>query len=279
VSDANVLMKGIVFGESPRWHDGRLWLSDWGAGQVLRLDADGSHEVVAAVASFPMCIDFLPDGRLLVVDSARRQLLRQEPDRSLAVHADLSGLADKPWNEVVADGRGHAYVNSIGFEFPGEDFAPGLIALATPDGRVRQVAGDLAFPNGMAITSDGATLLVAESYANRLSAYDIAADGTLDARRTWAETPGDHPDGICLDADGAVWYADVGSKHCVRLREGGQILATVTLDRGAFSCALSSGPDPRLFVVAQNWAGPAGPQDPTGQVVAFPAPAPAAPRP
>jgi sugar lactone lactonase YvrE len=279
VSDAVVLMKGIVFGESPRWYDGRLWLSDWGAGQVLTLNADGSREVVASVASFPMCIDFLPDGRLLVVDSARRLLLRQESDRSLAPHADLSGLADKPWNEVVADGRGNAYLNCIGFEFPGEDFAPGLIALVTPDGRVSQVAGDLAFPNGMAITPDGATLLVAESYANRLSAYDIAADGTLGARRTWAETPGDHPDGICVDADGAVWYADVANKHCVRLREGGQILATVTLDRGAFSCALSPAPDPRLYVVAQNWTGPNGAQDPTGQVVAFPAPAPAAARP
>jgi len=276
VSNADVLMKGIVFGESPRWHDGRLWLSDWGAGQVLALNADGSHEVVASVASFPMCIDFLPDGRLLVMDSARRLLLRQEPDRTLATHADLSGVADKPWNEVVADGRGNVYVNSIGFEFPGEDFAPGLIALVTPDGQVREVAGDLAFPNGMAITPDGATLLVAESYANRLSAYDIAADGTLGARRTWAETPGDHPDGICLDADGAVWYADVGNHHCVRLREGGQVLATVTLDRGAFSCALGSGSDPRLYVVAQAWAGPNGPQDPTGQVVAFPAPSPAA---
>jgi sugar lactone lactonase YvrE len=266
-------MRGIVFGESPRWHDGRLWFSDWGANQVIVLNTeDGSHQVAASVPSFPMCIDFLPDGRLLVVDSARRRLLRREPDGTLLPHADLSALADKPWNEVVADGQGSAYVNGIGFEFPGGEFAPGLIALVTPDGRVRQVAADLAFPNGMAITPDGATLIVAESYASCLTAYDIGRDGDLSGRRVWAETPGDHPDGICLDAE-AAWYADVGNQRCVRVRAGGEVLATVDLDRGAFACALSDEAEPRLFVVGQRYGGPGSPE-PTGQVVAFPAPAP-----
>jgi sugar lactone lactonase YvrE len=278
VSATEVLLEGIVFGESPRWHDGRLWFSDWGAGQVIALDPGGGSEVMAAVASFPMCIDFLPDGRLLVVDSAQRRLLRREPDGSLAPHADLSVVSDKPWNDIVADGQGNAYVNSIGFEFPGEQFAPGLIVQVSPDGSVHQAAGDLAFPNGMAITPDGATLIVAESYANQLTAYDIGTDGDLGNRRIWAQTPGDHPDGICIDADGAVWYADVGNKHCVRVREGGQVLATVDLDRGAFACALSRGQDPRLFVVGQTWDG-SRPAEPTGQVVAFPAPAPGAGRP
>jgi sugar lactone lactonase YvrE len=277
VGAAEILLEGVVFGESPRWHDGRLWFADWGANQVIALNPGGGHEVVASVASFPMCIDFLPDGRLLVVDSAQRRLLRREPDGSLSPHADLSPISDKPWNDIVADDRGNVYVNSIGFDFPGGDFAPGLIALVTPDGRVRKVAGDLAFPNGMAITPDGATLIVAESYANRLTAYDIGGDGNLDGRRVWAETPGDHPDGICLDAE-AAWYADVGNQHCVRVREGGEVLATVDLDRGAFACALSRGPDPRLFVVGQAFGGP-GPAEPTGQVVAFPAPAPGAGRP
>jgi sugar lactone lactonase YvrE len=277
VGAAEVLMEGVVFGESPRWHDGRLWFSDWGANQVIALNPDGSHEVVATVASFPMCIDFLPDGRLLVVDSARRRLLRREPDGSLSAHADLSPISDKPWNDIVVDVRGNAYVNSIGFDFPGGQFAPGLIALVTPDGGVRAVADDLAFPNGMAITPDGATLIVAESYANRLTAYDIGGDGSLGGRRVWAETPGDHPDGICLDAE-AAWYADVGNQRCVRVCEGGQVLATVTLDRGAYACALSHGQRPRLFVVGQAWSGP-GPAEPTGQVVAFPAPAPGTGRP
>src|SRR5262252_1562567 len=271
-------MEGIVFGESPRWHDGRLWFSDWGAGQVIALVPGGSHQVVATVASFPMCIDFLPDGRLLVVDSAQRRLLRRESDGSLARHADLSPVSRKPWNDIVADDRGNAYVNSIGFDFPGGEFAPGLIVLVTPEGNVVQVADDLAFPNGMAITQDGAMLIVAESYGNRLTAYDISGDGGLGNRRVWAETPGDHPDGICVDAEGAVWYADVGNKHCVRVREGGQVLASVEWDRGAFACALSRGEDPRLFVVAQRYGEPE-PSRPSGQLVAFPAPAPGAGRP
>jgi sugar lactone lactonase YvrE len=277
VSAPEVLMEGIVFGESPRWHDGRLWFSDWGAHQVIALDMGGSHEVMATVDSFPMCIDFLPDGRLLVVDSAQRRLLRRETDGALVPHADLSAVSDKPWNDIVVDDQGNAYVNSIGFDFPGQQFAPGLIALVTPDGRVRQVAGDLAFPNGMAITPDGATLIAAESYGNRLTAYDIGGDGDLGNRRVWAETPGDHPDGICMDPE-AVWYADVGNKHCVRVRAGGEVLATVDLDRGAFACAVSRGHDPRLFVVGQTWDG-AGPSESTGQVVAFPAPAPGAGKP
>ncbi|MGW5365151.1 SMP-30/gluconolactonase/LRE family protein [Actinopolymorpha pittospori] len=273
-----VVMEGVVFGESPRWHDGRLWFSDWGANQVIAVNADGSHEVVASVPSFPMCIDFLPDGRLLVVDSAQRRLLRREPDGSLVPHADLAKVSDKPWNDIVVDAHGNAYVNCIGFDFPGGDFAPGLVVCVTPEGDVRQVADELAFPNGMAITADGATLIVAESYANRLTAYDIAANGALGDPRVWAETSGDHPDGICVDAEGAVWYADVAHQHCVRVREGGEVLDTLTSDRGAFACALSRGDDPHLYVVGQNYGGPEQAQ-PSGQVVAFPAPAPGAGRP
>ncbi|WP_405162728.1 SMP-30/gluconolactonase/LRE family protein [Nocardia sp. NBC_01499] len=273
-----ILLEGVVFGESPRWHDGRLWFSDWGANQVIALGADHRPEVIVEVPSFPMCIDFLPDGRLLVVDSAQRRLLRLEPDGSLVAHADLATVSDKPWNDIVVDDRGNAYVNSIGFDFPGGEFAPGPIVLVTPDGSVRQVAEGLAFPNGMAITPDGVTLIVAESYANCLTAYDIAPDGSLDNRRVWAQTPGDHPDGICIDADGAVWYADVGNHHCRRVAEGGEILATAQLDRGAFACTLSRGENPNLYVVAQNWGGPES-SEPTGQVVSFPAPARGAGRP
>ena len=278
MSEPEVLMEGIVFGESPRWHDGQLFFSDWGAHQVIALDPGGGHEVVATVESFPMCIEFLPDGRLLVVDSAQRRLVRRETDGSLVQHADLSGVSQKPWNDIVVDARGNAYVNSIGFDFPAGQFAPGLVVLVTPDGTVAQVAGDLAFPNGMAITPDGGTLIVAESYGNRLTAYDIGTDGSLAGRRVWAETPGDHPDGICLDAEGAVWYADVGNKRCVRVREGGAVLATADWDRGAFACVLSREQNPRLFVVGQAYGGPESPQ-PSGQVVAFPAPAPGAGRP
>jgi sugar lactone lactonase YvrE len=274
-----VLMDGIVFGESPRWHDGRVWFSDWGASQVIAFDpASGRHEVVATVASFPMCIDFLPDGRLLVVNSARSCLLRRQPDGTLVTHAELGTISDKPWNDLVVDVRGNAYVNNIGFAFPGGDFAPGLLALVTAEGEVRRVADDLAFPNGMAITADRATLIVAESYGNRLTAFDIDATGGLGNRRVWAQTGADHPDGICIDTDGCVWYADVGSQRCVRVLEGGEILATVQLDRGAFACTLSRDDTPQLYVVGQEWGGPqAG--GATGQLTTFPAPAAGAGRP
>jgi sugar lactone lactonase YvrE len=272
----DVLMEGVVFGESPRWHEDRLWFSDWGAGRVLSIGAAGPPRVEVEHDSFPMCIDFLPDGRLLVVSSAGRTVLLRGSDGALAPYADLSVVSTKPWNDIVVDGRGNAYVNSIGFDFPGDQFSPGLVALVTPEGRVAAVADGLAFPNGMAITADGSTLIVAESYAERLTAYDIAVDGTLTDRREWAATPGDHPDGICLDATGAVWYADVGRKHCVRVREGGEILATIDLDRGAFACALSRGPEPGLYVVGQDWAGPDSIGGATGQLVRFPAPEPGA---
>jgi len=272
------LLEGLAFPECPRWHDGRLWFSDWGANQVIALGGDGGHEVMATVASFPMCIDFLPDGRLLIVDSAQQRLLRREDDGSLVPHADLSLVSKKPWNDIVVDDQGNAYVNTIGFDFPGGEFAPGLVVRVTPEGHVSQVADNVAFPNGMAITADGGTLIVAESYANQLTAYDILADGDLGNRRVWAQTPGDHPDGICLDAEGALWYADVGNQHCVRVIEGGEVLATVDLDRGAFACALSRGDDPQLYVVGQNW-GESGSSEPSGQVVAFPAPAPGAGKP
>ncbi|GGK93294.1 SMP-30/gluconolactonase/LRE family protein [Nocardia jinanensis] len=273
-----ILLEGVLFGESPRWHEGRLWFSDWGANQVIAVDGPGRREVVASVPSFPMCIDFLPDGRLLIVDSVRQRLLCRDADGSLATWSDLAAETDKPWNDIVVDARGNAYVNSIGFDFPGGEFAPGFVVIVTPDGRVRRVAEGLAFPNGMAITADGATLIVAESYAEQLTAYDITASGDLTGRRVWAPTPGDHPDGICLDSEGAVWYADVGNRHCVRVAEGGAVLGTAEFDRGAFACALDRDPDsPRLFVVGQEYG--ADTPEPTGRVVAFPAPAPGAGRP
>jgi sugar lactone lactonase YvrE len=188
--------------------------------------------------SFPLSFDWLPDGPLLIVAAREGRLLRQEPDGALVSHAELSDLAPTgvPWNEIVVDGRGNVYVNNNGFDLmTGAEFAPGTIALLTPKGSLRQVADGIAFPNGMAVTPDNSTLIVAESYASKLTAYEIAADGSLSNRRTWAELPGDHPDGICLDADGAVWYGDVGNKHCVRVGEGGEVLETVELDRGCFA--------------------------------------------
>jgi sugar lactone lactonase YvrE len=277
VPEPRVLLSGLAFPESPRWHEGRLWVSDWGAHEVVAVALDGASEVVARVASFPMCIDFLPDGRLLIVSARDGRLLRLEPDGSLVTHADLSHLADHKWNDIVVDGRGNAYVNNTGFDFPGGEFAPGIVALVTPDGSARQVADGVAFPNGMVVTPDDSTLVVAESYAGRLTAFDVASDGGLSNRRMWADLDGGAPDGICLDADGAIWHADVPNKRCVRVREGGEVLQAIELDRGCFACMLGGEDRRTLFLVANEWAGPAsmesGPR--MGQVLTAPASAPA----
>jgi sugar lactone lactonase YvrE len=277
VPELQTLMTGIVFGEQPRWHEDRLWFSDWGPPEVIAVDLEGNSEVILQAPSFPCCVDWLPDGRLLVVSARDGQLLRQDPDGSLVTHADLTGLSDPaPGNELVVDGRGSIYVNGGGFDLmAGEEFAPGIVALVTPDGSARQVADGIAFPNGMAVTADNSTLIVAESYASKLTAFDIAADGGLSDRRVWANLGDGVPDGICVDAENAVWYADVPNKRCVRVREGGEVLQTIELDRGCFACALG-GPDRKtLFMMATEWSGPAGmfegPR--TGQVVTAAAPA------
>jgi sugar lactone lactonase YvrE len=278
-SDPRILATGLAFGESPRWHADRLWVSDWGAREVVAFDLRGKHEVIARVSfpSFPMCIDWLPDGRLLLVSGRAGLLLRREPDGALVTHADLSRLAEKghPWNEIVVDGRGNVYINNQGFDFPGGEFAPGTIALLKPDGSVRRVADGIAFPNGMAITPDNRTLIIAESYGNQLTAFDISADGSLANQRVWADLGDGNPDGICLDAEGAAWYADVPHKRCVRVRAGGEVLQTIKLDRGCFACMLG-GPDRRtLFMVTTEWRGTESLADGsrTGQVLVAQAPA------
>ncbi|MEJ3652428.1 SMP-30/gluconolactonase/LRE family protein [Actinomycetes bacterium KLBMP 9759] len=263
-----VLLEDIQFGECPRWHDGRLWFSDWGAQELVTVDAVGTRQVVHRPAGAPFCTGWLPDGRQLLLSPAGLQ--RKEPDGTWVEHAALP-VRGGPWNEVVVDRRGNAYLDEIGFDMmSGAEPRPGTIVLATPEGAVRQVADDVHFPNGMAVTPDGSTLLVAESYRNRVTAFDIDERGDLGNRRVFADTPGDHPDGICLDAEGALWYADVGNKRCVRVREGGEILQVVTVDRGCFACALG-GPEGRtLFIVAMEWSGLGGDaaNGPTGQVLA-----------
>jgi sugar lactone lactonase YvrE len=277
VSEPNTLMTGIGLGESPRWHDGRLWFSDWVAQEVIALDLEGNGEVITNVRSLPFSIDWLRDETMLITSD--RKLLRLEPDRSLATHIDLSGLSEYGWNEIVVDGRGNTYVNAPGFDMmSGAEFAPGSVALVAPDGSARRVADAVAFPNGMAVTPDNSTLIVADSYRKELTAFDIGADGGLSDPRAWAELGDGVPDGICVDADEAVWYADVPNQRCVRVREGGEVVDTIELDRGCFACMLG-GPDGRtLFMMAQEWTGPEGvgkgPR--TGKVLTAEAPAPGA---
>jgi len=272
--ELRTLLTGLAFGESPRWHEDRLWFANWGAQEVVAVDLDGNSEVVTRVpTTIPFSIDWLPDGRLLVVSGREALLLRQEPDGSLVTHADLSGV-NEVFNEIVVDGRGNTYVNGASSDLS----APGIVALVTPDGSARQVADGIAFGNGMAVTPDNSTLIVAESHGNRLTAFDIAADGGLSNRRVWADLPGGFPDGICLDADGAAWYADVPNQHCVRVGEGGEVLQTVKLDRGCFACMLGGADDRTLFMMAAEWHGMEnmGPEARTGQVLTVEAPAPGA---
>jgi sugar lactone lactonase YvrE len=192
--ELKTLMTGISFGEQPRWHENRLWFSDWGAREVIAVDLDGNSEVILRAPSFPCCVDWLPDGRLLLVSARDGLLLRREPDGTLVTHGDLNRVS-KPaaGNELVVDGRGNAYVNGGGFDLmAGEPFAPGIVALVTLDGSARQVADGLAFPNGMLVTADNATLIVAESYAKRISAFDIAARQPVQAAgmgRSWRWRP------------------------------------------------------------------------------------------
>jgi sugar lactone lactonase YvrE len=277
----NLLKDGLVMGESPRWHDGRLWLSDWGTGEILALDDTGGDEVMARVPALPFCFDFLPDGRLLVVSGREGLLLRHEPDGSVVTHADLTSLAPPPWNDIVVDPRGNAYVGCTGFDFPGGEFAPGLVACVTPGGLVREVADGVAFPNGVAITPDGATLVLAESYGRCLTGWDIDPGGGLSGRRVWADLGDGVPDGICFDAEGAVWYADVPNQRCVRVAEGGAVLATVDADRGCFACMLGGADGRTLHIVASEWRGPAQVAETagTGQVLTLRAPAAHAGRP
>lgn len=277
------LLSGLVFGESPRWGpDGRLWVSDWGTREVVAVDPAGEAEVMARL-DFPsfqaICIDWLPDGRLLIVSSGDGLLLCREPDGTLAPHADLNGVDEPRWNDIVVDGRGNAYVNNIGFDMAaGEDPAPGAIALIAPDGSARKVGEGVAFPNGMAVTPDNSTLIVAESYSKQLTAFDIAADGGLSNQRVWADLGDGVPDGICVDAEGAVWYGDVPNERCVRVAEGGEVLQTIQLELGCFACMLGGADGTTLFMIVREWHGPATMADETrsGSVLTAEAPAAAA---
>lgn len=254
-----VLLGGLAMVESPRWHDGRLWFPHWGTPEIVAVDLEGDAEVMAdGPSGLGQSIGWLPDGRMLVTGE---ELTRHEPDGTTVVHADLTHITNAIWSEMTIDGRGNIYVNSIGFDFSemservgDPSKAPtGVIALITPDGNARKVAEEIAFPNGMVITPDNETLIVSESFTGTLLAFDIAQDGSLSGRRAWAGDLG--PEGICLDAEGAVWTS-TRDNGCVRVAEGGQILDRIQLDRACFATMLG-GPDGRtLFMMANEFLGP-----------------------
>lgn len=272
--EPRVILEGLAYVESARWHERRLWFAHWGTDEIVAVDLDGRSEVVGrGPGGLGWSIDWLPDGRLLTTGSG---LFRHELDGSIVPHADLGHLAGD-WNELVVDGRGNVYVNGrCEFDFSGGP-PVGIVALVTPDGEVRQVADGIAFPNGMVVTPDNRTLIIAESIAQTLTAFDIGQDGSLSNRRTWADGVG--ADGICLDADGAIW-AQSGAMEMamVRVREGGEILERIDLDRSPFASMLGGPHGRTLFILAADWRGfeeiESAIADRTGQVLVADAPAP-----
>jgi len=257
--ETRVLLDGLAMVESPRWHEGRLWFPHWGTPEIVAVDLEGRAQVMArGPAGLGHSVGWLPDGRLLVTGD---QLRRHERDGAVAVHADLDPLSRHGWSEMTIDGRGNIYVDSIGFDFDAEMAErvkdrskppTGVIALVTPDGKARKVADGIAFPNGMVITPDNRTLIVSESFTGRLLAFDVADDGTLSRRRVWAE--GVWPDGICLDADGAIWTGS-WNNECVRVAEGGEILDRIQLDRPCFATMLGGPERCTLFMMANQFLG------------------------
>jgi sugar lactone lactonase YvrE len=249
----DTLLDGLCFGEGPRWHEDRLWLSDMHAHTVLAVDLAGRREDVAEVPGKPSGLGWLPDGRLLVVSMNDRRLLRREPGGGLVLHADLAPFADHPCNDMVVDARGRAFVGNFGFDFErGEKPRTTCLVRVDPDGRAAVAASELRFPNGSVITPDGATLIVGESFGACLTAFSIGADGALSGRREWAKLEGAVPDGICLDAENAVWVASPASNEVLRVREGGAVAERIPVGRPAIACMLG-GPDRRtLFVLSSE---------------------------
>ena len=255
--DMKTLLEGLTFAEGPRWRDGRLWFSDFYAHEVIAVDLDGKRETIVKVPEQPSGLGWSPDGTLLVVSMRNQKLMRLE-NGELVEHADLSKHANYWCNDMVVDAAGGAYVGNFGFNrHAGENPVPTTLVRVSPDGVVSVAADGLWFPNGTVITPDGKTLIIGETRAKRLTAFDIASDGTLSNRRVFAETETMYPDGICLDAEGAVWVSDPQNKEIVRFRDGGEVIERIELgDRGAYACMLGGTERKTLFVCTNTGSGP-----------------------
>lgn len=244
------VIEGLAFAEAPRWHGGKLWFSDMYTHSVHCLEPDGQLSTVAKVPGRPSGLGWLPDGRLLVVAMAERKLLRLEP-QGLVEHADLSQLARFDCNDMVVDRQGRAYVGNLGFDvFGGAPMQPAALVMVMPDGQARTAADGLLFPNGAVITPDGKTLIVAETFGYRLTAFDVAADGALSGRRSWAELGAVMPDGICLDAEGAIWAASPLTSEFLRVCEGGAVTDRIPCTQPAIACALGGADGRTLYLVS-----------------------------
>jgi sugar lactone lactonase YvrE len=276
-----ILAEGIYFGEGPRWRDGRLWFSDFFAHAVKSVSLAGDLRTEVELDDQPSGLGWLPDGSLLIVSMIRRQLLRRSADGKLSVHADLGGVADFHCNDMVVDAAGRAYVGNFGFDLDAAIAANGVeaalanaptarLALVLPDGEVRVAASDMRFPNGSVITPDGRTLIVGETFANRLTAFDIGPDGALSNRRVWASTGSRPPDGIALDAAGAIWVANPMAAECVRFAEGGEVLEVIDTGQPCYACMLGGEDSRTLFMLTAAALGGEPSATPTGKVIVTP---------
>jgi sugar lactone lactonase YvrE len=262
--ETQVLTGGLYFGEGPRWHDGRLWFSDFYAHAVKSVSLDGDLRTEVEIDDQPSGLGWMPDGSLLIVSMTKRQVLRRNPDGRLTVHADLSHIATFHCNDMVVDAAGGAYVGNFGFNLDAEIQARGVpdvlanhptakLAYVAPDGQTRVAAEDMHFPNGPVITPDGKTLIVGETLGAVLTAFDIHPNGDLSNRRVWAPTTPAVPDGICLDAAGAIWVANPIAPQCVRIAEGGQVLETIeTGGQPCYACMLGGDDGRTLCMVVAD---------------------------
>jgi len=255
-----VLMEGIYFGEGPRWHEGRLWFSDFYVKAVKSVSLAGDGRTEFEVDDQSSGLGWMPDGSMLIVSMTRRQVLRRSPAGEMSVHADLNGIAAFHCNDMVVDAHGRAYVGNFGFDLDAEMTSRGVeavitdhptakLALVLPDGAVSVAADDMHFPNGPVITPDGKTLIIGETLGGVLTAFDIAADGALSNRRVWASTWPRVPDGIALDADGAIWIANPIAPECVRIAEGGEVLEVVETGQPCYACMLGGDDGKTLFML------------------------------
>ena len=261
-----VLAEGFYFGEGPRWRDGRLWFSDFYAHAVMSVSPAGDLRTEFEIDDQPSGLGWMPDGSMLIVSMTRRQVLRRSLEGVITVHADLSGLATFHCNDMLVDAVGRAYVGNFGFDLEGEiaakgapavfaDHARANLACVEPDGTVRVAAADMDFPNGTVITPDGKTMIIGETFGSVLTAFDIGADGSLSGRRIWASTAPRIPDGICLNADGAVWIANAFAPECVLIAPGGQVLEVIDTGQPCFACMLGGEDGRTLFMLTAGGSG------------------------
>jgi len=267
MKDLTVLLDGLTFPEGPRWRAGRLWFSDFYAQEVVAVDLEGNRETIVKVPNQPSGLGWTPDGRLLIVSMTDRKLMRFDGDELIEV-ADLSPLATSNCNDMVVDGEGRAYVGNFGADrHKGEPERDANLVRVDPDGSIHLAAPDLAFPNGSVITPDGKTLIVGETRGRRLTAWDRRPDGSLENRRLWADIAPNHPDGICLDAEGGIWVADPRGMETIRVEEGGTVTHRIsTGERGSYACMLGGEDGRTLFILTCAGSGPAIAEQRAGRI-------------